>query len=188
MSMEHRTTSNLKDKPASSFLDVAKLLALVTSVLALFASLTGAYYHIGQLEAFHLPGSYFPVQLQDTPRLIHQALFTITFKYVLKSMDSYALLAIAASLGLYAGALCLLQLTKSTIRSKAKSVKTWLGKPLPFSALIAVLTGASLYLLPRILVLVVSLGLAAPLTGYYAGRRDAEDAPKIEICRCRALY
>ena len=173
--MEKEPASHPQEKPARSILDTAKFIAIVTSALAVLATLTGAYYQVGQLEGFHLPQSYFPVQLEDTPRLVHQALFSITFKYVLKAVEHRALVVVAILGGLYAGGLCLLKLTKASDSLKNEKVKRWLNRPLPLSGLVGLLTGATIFLLPRVILYLVALGLAAPLSGYYAGRRDAED-------------
>lgn len=164
------------DKP-SSILRAAKLFALGSSALAVLSTLTGAYYHYGQLSEFNLPESYFPVQLSDTLTLIHKALLSILGNYLIPMLDAPTLrwqalaLGLAGGIGAYIG----LQLRHKPSQDLRAWLVSQLERPIVVSVLAGLMTALSIYVIPWLIALFGGLALLTPLAGYYAGKHDAHE-------------
>jgi hypothetical protein len=159
-------------------LDAAKLAALAISALAVFGTLTGTYYQVGQLRGFNLPQSHFPVQLDATPRLIHQALVSISGNYLIKIVDHWGviLLAVLGAIIVWVviSALAFKKASTGPGNVRLEAVKKWAERPLVMGGISGAVIGATVYLVPRGLVSLLAIALLAPVSGYYAGIKDAE--------------
>jgi hypothetical protein len=166
-----------KDSAGHSIIVTAKSIALLSALPAFLVPLTAAYYHYGQLNAFNLSESLFPVQLSDTPMLLHRALLSIVSNAFIpmlyaKTLMWYAILfGLISSLGIYIQFI----LRKRWTTVKGDWIKKNFGNPVMLSFFGGVMSGASFYIIPWILLLCSSMFLLIPAAGYYAGRYDGRD-------------
>lgn len=160
-----------------TFIGTVKYLTLVSALLAVLGPLTAAYYHYGQLSAFNLSESIFPVQLADTPMLLHRTLLSIVGNAFVPLLNAptlmwYALFfGLMMSAGLYLG----FYLRKPGTAIKSEWLKKQLGKPVLTSFFGGVFTGALFYIIPWIFLICSSSIILLPMTGYYAGKYDAKE-------------
>jgi hypothetical protein len=177
----NQANSNI-DTPSKSdvghtLIGAVKFLTLVSALLAILGPLTAAYYHYGQLSAFNLSESIFPVQLADTPMLLHRTLLSIVGNAFVPLLYAPTLIWYALLFGLMmsAGLYIVFYLRKPGTAKKNEWLKKHLGKPILMSFFGGVFTGTLFYIIPWIFLLCSSFIILLPMTGYYAGMYDGKE-------------
>lgn len=165
-----------KGNAGHTLIGAAKFLALVSAPSAVFGPLTAAYYHYGQLNAFNLSESIFPVQLSDTLTLLHRALLSIVGNAIIPMLYAPTLMEYALLTALMAGVVIFIgvNLRKRKAAGKSEWFKHHLDRPILLSLFGGAVTGASFYIIPWIFFLGCSFVILIPMVGYYAGRHDAQ--------------
>jgi len=158
-------------------------------LLTAMATLFGMYYQRGTLVGYGIPENLFPISLQDSLTLSHEAFISLVAQNIPSLFTDYKPLLMQAMVFAAGVSLMTALLVWVHLRGKAslyvglrQRIKSHRATPWALSLSAGPLFGLVIYLAPRALIALASLIAFLPVLGYYVGQANTREFLKTSAC------